>query len=79
MSSTHDSDHLRGQLEGGTLEAHTTGGNVKAETEINVDDMAGVVDHDISVVSVLELQKVGDNRVGSHTLDEVGAGFLEPD
>lgn len=42
-----------------------------------MDDMARVVHHDVTVVSILELKQVGYNRVGSHTFDKVGTCLLE--
>lgn len=58
MRSTHDGDHLGGQLERCALESHSTRCNIEAESKVNVDDMARIVDHDVSVMSVLELQQV---------------------
>ena len=79
MRATHNSHHFRSQFERSSFETDTTGGNVEAETEINMDDMTRVIDHDVSIVSIFELEEIGDDRVRGHTLDEVCAGFLEPD
>lgn len=76
-AAAHDGYHFRGKFERGTFETDTAGSDVKAEAKVDVDYVAGFVDHDVSVVTVLELQEVGDDGVGSHALDEVGACFLE--
>ena len=43
----------------------------------NVNDVSLLVDHDISVVSVLDLQQVAHHRVSRHRLDEIFASRLE--
>ena len=75
----HHSDHFARQLERGPLELDSAGGNVEAEAEVDVQDVARVVDHDVAVMPVLELQQVGDDAVGGHALDEVVPSLLEPD
>jgi hypothetical protein len=42
-----------------------------------VSDATSSVDHDVTVVTVLDLDDVAEERVGGHGLDEVGAGALE--
>ena len=34
-----------------------------------------LVDHDVAIVSVLDLKKITDERIGSHTPDEVTASL----
>ena len=53
--------------------------DVEKEAEVNVDDMTFAVDHDVSVVSVLDLEDVASDGVGGHGLDEVEASTLEGD
>ena len=43
----------------------------------NVDNVAFFVNHDISVVSVFDLEEESDDAVGRHRRDEVPAGSLE--
>jgi hypothetical protein len=43
----------------------------------DMNDMALPVDHDISVVSILDLEDVASDRVGGHALDEVHPRPLE--
>ena len=77
--AAHDGDHFARQLERRPLEADPAGGDVEAEAEIDVQDVACIVDHDVAVVPVLELQQVGDDAVGGHALDEVVPSLLETD
>ena len=51
--------------------------NVKEETKVDVDDVSFAVDHDVPVVSVLDLEDVASDGVGGHGLDEVEASTLE--
>ena len=53
--------------------------NVKEETKVDVDDVSFAVDHDVPVVSVLDLEDVAGDGVGGHGLDEVEASTLEGD
>lgn len=78
-AAAHDCDHLGGEFEGRTLEFDATGGDVKAESKIDVNDMASIVNHDVAVVSVFELQQEADNTVRGHGLDKVAACGLEAD
>ena len=41
----------------------------------NVNDVAMFVNHDVTIVPILDLQQVADKRVGSHTPDEVAASL----
>ncbi|KAI6770600.1 hypothetical protein HG530_005229 [Fusarium avenaceum] len=74
--AAHDSHHLSCELERGALKLDTSRGDVEAETKINVQDVAGVVDHDVTVVSILELQQLA--RDVSHLIEE-GKFSLEED
>ena len=38
-------------------------------------DVSLFVDHDVAIVSVLDLKQVAHQRVGSHTLDEVSTSL----
>jgi len=71
-------DELLGQLEIGRLEAHVFAGRpVEDESEVDVDEMALLIDHDIAIMSVLDLQDVADDAVGSETLGEIESCLLE--
>lgn len=43
----------------------------------DVHDVALAVDHDVSVVSVLDLQDIAGDRICCHRLDEIESSFLE--
>ena len=51
----HDSDHFGCEFERCTFKFDTAGCDIEAETEIDVDNVASVVDHDIAVVAIFEL------------------------
>ena len=40
-----------------------------------MNDVSVLVDHNVAIVSILDLQNVADQRVGSHALDEVGTSL----
>ncbi|KAH3664263.1 hypothetical protein OGAPHI_004615 [Ogataea philodendri] len=61
------------------FELDTARNNVEAEPKVDVQDMALVVVHDVSVVSVFDFQQVGDDGVGGERLDKVVACALELD
>jgi len=68
----HYHDHLLRQLEVRLFELHVPAGrDVEDEAEVDVDDMARVVDQDVPVVAVLYLQKVADDGIRGLALDEV--------
>ena len=75
--AAHDSDHLGGKLERSALEFDPTGRDIEAESEVDVDDVTPIVDHDIAVMSVFELQQERDDAVRRHALDEIRPRFLE--
>lgn len=41
----------------------------------NVYDMTSFIDHDVAIVSVLDLQQVADEGVGSHAPDKTAASL----
>lgn len=45
--------------------------------DTDVDNVPGIVDHDVAVVSVLDGQQISDDRIGSHRLDKVDPCLLE--
>lgn len=45
----------------------------------DMDDVPVPVDHDVSVVTVLDLEDIARDRVGCHALDEVHARLLKRD
>lgn len=53
--------------------------DVEQETEVDVDDVSIAVDHDVAVVTVLDLEDVAGDGVGGHGLNEVHARLLEWD
>ncbi len=44
-------------------------------TEVDVDNVAVAVDHDVAVVAVLDLQQVREDGVRCHALREAEAGL----
>ena len=52
------------QLKRRRLEAHTTRRVTQHEPEIDMNDMALVIDEYIPIMSVFELQDIGDDAVG---------------
>ena len=42
-----------------------------------MNDVSLFVDHDVAVVSILDLEQVADHRVGRHRLDEIFSSSLE--
>lgn len=44
-----------------------------------MNDVSVTVNHDVAIVTVLDLEDVTRNRVRRHRLDEVEPGFLERD
>ena len=41
----------------------------------NVYDVTSLIDHDVAIVSVLDLQQVADKGVGSHASDKTAASL----
>jgi hypothetical protein len=52
-------------------------GVAKEESKINVHDVAFNVNQNVTIVSILDLEDVAQQRVGSQTLAEVVSGMLE--
>ena len=50
---------------------------VKDKSEVDVDQVASFVDHNVSIMTILDLQDVADYTVGSQAADKVIARFLE--
>ena len=42
-----------------------------------MNDVSLFVNHDVAVVSILDLEQVADHRVGRHRLDEIFSSSLE--
>ena len=77
--SAHQADHLMVELERAWLELDSTWANVEEEAEINMDDVAFPVNHDVSIVTVLDLKDIACDGICRHRLDEVQSSFLERD
>lgn len=75
---THDVNELLGQFEIGALKAHVFArGPIEDEPEIDVDDVAPIIDHDVAIVSVLDLKDVANHRIGREGFYEVEPCKLE--
>ena len=76
--TAHDIDELLGELEVGALEPHVLARRpVEDEPEVDVDDVAPIVDHDVAIVTVLDLKDIAHYGVGWETLYEVQPRQLE--
>lgn len=42
-----------------------------------MNDVPVFVDHNVSVVSILDLQQIANHRIGSHRFDKVASSHLE--
>jgi len=71
VAPAHQDDHLVVELERTRFELDSARPYVKEETEINVNDVAFPIDHDVTVVAVLDLEYVARYGVRCHRLDEV--------
>jgi len=58
VQAVHEIDIFLRQLEGSALEAYATRCILEHESVVNVDHVTHAVEHDISVVSVLHVEKV---------------------
>mmetsp|Transcript_42215 Transcript_42215/g.123609 ORF Transcript_42215/g.123609 Transcript_42215/m.123609 type:complete len:310 (+) Transcript_42215:3-932(+) len=75
---SHHLDPLRGELEGGGLEAHVLARRVgEEEAKVDVDEGAVGVQQDVAVVPVLDLQQVAYDRVGRERLHKVAPRAVE--
>merc|ERR1712110_265579 len=52
------------------------GATLKHEPEVDVDNVALLVDHYVAIVSVFNLEDESQDAVGSHTSDEVSSCIL---
>ena len=76
--SAQNVNKFLGQLKVRRLEAHIFSWRpVEDETEIDVDEVPVFVDHDVSVMSILDLQDIADDAVSCQTFCKVESGFLE--
>ena len=71
----HDLQQLTSQLEGRSFEVHTTRGVAEHEAEVDVDDVASLVEHDVAVMPVLDLQEEANQAVPCHALYKVSLGL----
>lgn len=55
--AAHDCHHLGREFERRTFEFDSSWSYIKAKAEIDVQNVSSVVDHDISIVSILELEE----------------------
>lgn len=55
-AAAHDCHHLGRELERSSFKPDTTRCDVEAESEVDMQDVSSIVDHDVSVMPVLELQ-----------------------
>ena len=51
--------------------------NIEQETEIDMNDVTISIDHDVSVMSILDLKNVTSDGISSHGLDEVQPSLLK--
>jgi hypothetical protein len=67
-----------GQFERRGLEPHVAArGIAKHETKVDVNEMSITVDQDVAVMSILDLQKEGNDTVRRQRLDEVALCLSE--
>ena len=59
----HHFHKLRGELEGGALEAQVLGRAAQDEAVVDVNEVALAVEQDVAVVPVLDLQDVAEKGV----------------
>lgn len=77
VPAAHESHHLVIKLETVGFKLDTSRTNVEEESEIDVDNVSFAINHDVSIVTILDLKNITSNRVGGHGLDKVEPGFLE--
>ena len=71
-TTTEYVNELLCELEVGRFESHISAWRpVEDEAEVDMDQMPLLVNHDISVVTIFDLQNIADDTVSSETLDEV--------
>ena len=71
----HDLKQLASQLEGRSLEVDTTRGVAEHEAEVDVDDVAPLIQHDVAIMPVLDLQEEADQAVPCHALHKISLGL----
>jgi len=77
-TASKDVDVLLGELEIYAFKTHILSRRpVKHEPKVNMDQMAVIVNHDVSVVPIFDLQDVGDYTVSGQTADEIVSGRSE--
>mmetsp|Transcript_33658 Transcript_33658/g.51947 ORF Transcript_33658/g.51947 Transcript_33658/m.51947 type:complete len:312 (-) Transcript_33658:3040-3975(-) len=65
-------NHFGGELEGSALELHSFSRGVREEeSKVNMHDVPLDINKDVTVMSVLDLEDVAEQRVGSQRLAEV--------
>lgn len=67
---------LSSEFEGGRLEIPTSWGDAEDKPEVDVHDVALIVDKDIAVVAILNLQDVRKDAVGCQRLCELPLGLV---
>lgn len=76
--ATHNLDHFNGEFEISRFEFHIScGRNIKDEPEIDMDQVAFVVDQNIAIMSIFNLKNVGYDGIGGLASNKVLACHLE--
>jgi hypothetical protein len=76
--ASHDINHFLAELERRIFEFEIAAWrNVENEPEVDVYNVPFVVHQNVSVVAILNLEDVGDDGIGCHTLYKIAAGGLE--
>ena len=65
------------KLEGIWFKLDSSWTNIEKETKVDVRDSTFAIDHNVTIVTILDLQDVAKNAVGSHGLDEIASRSLE--
>ncbi len=73
----HHIHHLLREFKVGLEAEVASRRTLEQEAEINVDDVALLIQHYIPVVSVFDLEEEAEDAVGGHALDEIPSGRLE--
>lgn len=66
VASAHQHDHFVVQLERAGLELDTARTYIEQETKVDVDDVALPIDHDVAIMTVLDLKNIACYGVCSH-------------
>ena len=79
LRSIHNVNHLLRELKWRRLKLHTLSRCVREkEAEINVADIPFNVDHNVFIMTILNLQDVTDKRVSCQGINKVFYGLLLP-